>query len=132
MTFTLIYRGLMVLYGLYVLLAEVVGDGRLFRRNVNRMLFALLILVWFAWLFVSFEVPYAWGHDSVVSRLWGIEPAWLRSGLWAVWMILAFGAVAVPHLLYRSRRVGDGLVALVLVILLAWIISPLNNVYNLL
>ncbi len=132
MNYTFIYRGLMVLYGLYVLFVEVVGNGRLVRHGVNKALFTLFILVWFAWLFVSFEVPYGWGHDAMLGRLWAIEPAWLRSGLWGSWVILTFCQVVVPHLLYRSRRAGDGLVALVLVVLLTWIISPLNNFYNIL
>lgn len=130
--YTLIYRGLLVLYALYVLLVEVVGDGRLMRSGLNKVLFTLFIVVWSVWLFVPLQVPYAWGHDSVVNHLQGTEPALLRSGLWAGWGLLIFGQVALPHLLYRSRRAGDGLVALVLLILLAWIISPLNNLYNIL
>lgn len=130
--YTLIFRGLMVLYGLYVLLAEVVGESRLVRGRLNKLLFALFILAWSAWLFASFDVPYGWGLDSVRSHLPGGEPPWLRSGVWAGWMLLTFGQLAVLHLLYRSRRAGDGLVALVLMLLLAWIISPLNNLYNIL
>lgn len=132
MTYTFIYRGLMVLYGLYVLLVEVASNGRLVRHGVNKVLFTLFILVWFAWLFVSFQVPYGWGHDAMLGRLWAVEPAWLRSGLWGGGVILTFGQVVVPHLLYRSRRAGDGLIALVLVILIAWIISPLNSLSNIL
>lgn len=130
--YTLIYRGLMALYGLYVLLAEVVGGSRLVRGRLNKLLFALFILVWGAWLFVSFDVPYGWGLDSVWSHLPGLEPPWLRAGVWAGWMLLTFGQVAVLHFLYHSRRAGDGLVALMLILLLAWMISPLNNLYNLL
>lgn len=130
--YTLIYRGLMVLYGLYVLLAEVVGESRLVRGGASRILSSLFILVWIAWLFVSFDVPYGWGHDALLSNVQGVEPPWLRTGVWAGWMLLAFGQVAVLHLVYRSRRAGDGLVALVLMLLLAWIISPLNNLYNVL
>lgn len=120
----------MVLYGLYVLSTEIAGGGRLVRHGVNKVLLILLILVWFAWLVVSFEVPYGWGHDFVAGKMRTVEPTWLRMGLWAGWVVVTGGEIVVAHLLYRSRRAGDGLVALVLVILLAWIISPLNNVYN--
>lgn len=132
MAYTLIYRGLMALYGLYLLSTEIIGGGRLARRGVNKVLLTLFIVVWLAWLFVSFEVPYGWGHDFVAGKLLTVEPAWLRLGLWAGWVVVTVGEIALAHLLYRSRRAGDGLVALVLVILLAWIVSPLNNLYNIL
>ncbi len=130
MIYTWIYRGLMMLYGLYVLLTEAIGTGRLVRHTANRILLALFVLAWLAWLFVSFQVPYGWGHDTVTSRLGEMEPSWLRSGMGIGWMILTLGELVLAHLLYRSRRAGDGLVALVLLILLAWIISPLNSLYN--
>lgn len=131
-TFTFVFRGLLVLYGLYVLFGEVAGNSQLGRHLATRLLFFLLILVWFAWLFVSLNAPYAWGFNTVAMELRAVQPAWLRVGLWTIWGVLILGVVTVPHLLYRSRRAGDGLVVLALSIALAVIISPLNNLYNVL
>lgn len=120
----------MALYGLYVLLTEVAGNSRLNRHTVTSALFSLFVLLWITWLFVSVELPYGWGHDFVAVKLGTIQPAWLRVSLWIGWVALIFIELLVPHALYRSRRAGDGLVVLILVISLIWILSPLNSLYG--